>query len=57
MSRDKARAQLMGCVISGGRVAWMVEKGCPKSFKHCGAYYVLDRDYNVAVEYYMRKEE
>lgn len=36
------------CVLSHGKksgVAVEVEKGYPKSFYHCGAYYVWEKDY------------
>lgn len=46
---------MLGVVI-GYRVAWAVEKGCPHSFKHNGGWYVWDKDYRVAVEYYENKK-
>lgn len=43
-------------VVIGEKTAWMVEKDCPKAFEYKGGYYVWDRDYLTAYNYYMNKE-
>jgi len=46
---------MLGVVIHE-KVAYMVEKGCPKSFCYNGGWYVWDRDYVQAKAYYERKK-
>lgn len=43
-------------VVIRGKSAWMVDKECPYSFEYNGGYYVWDKDYLKAYEYYMKKE-
>ena len=46
---------MYGTTING-KVVWMVDKDCAFAFKYNGGYYVLDKDYRKAYEYYMNKE-
>ena len=45
---------MLGVVI-GWKVAWMVDKDCPFAFKYNGGYYVWDKDYLKAYDFYMNK--
>ena len=46
---------MIGVVIHD-KVAWMVDKDCPCSFYYKGGYYVWDRDYLLAYNYYIKKD-
>ena len=46
---------MIGVVICG-KSAWMVDKDCPCSFEYKGGYYVWDKDFQKAYEYYMNLE-
>lgn len=43
---------MFGVVLSGGKVAWMVDSDCPKAFCYKGGWYVWDKDYWTAKKYY-----
>ena len=47
---------MFGVVIED-KVAWTVEKDCPYAFEYMGGYYVWDKDFLKAFEYYKNKEE
>lgn len=47
---------MLGVVI-GGKVAWMVENGCPNAFEYKGGYYLLEKDYAIGIEYYNSLKE
>lgn len=47
---------MLGVVI-GEKVAWMVDKDCPKAFEYKGGYYLKERDYEVGIEYYKNLKE
>lgn len=43
-------------VVIGEKVAWTVDEDCPCSFVYNGGYYVWDKDYLKAKNYYIEKE-
>lgn len=43
-------------VVIGEKVAWTVDEDCPFSFVYNGGYYVWDKDYLKAKNYYIEKE-
>lgn len=43
-------------VVIGEKVAWTVDKDCPCAFEYKGGYYVWDKDYLKAENYYIEKE-
>jgi hypothetical protein len=47
--------EMLGVVICG-KSAWIVDNDCPCSFEFKGGYYVWDKDYLKAKNYYVEKE-
>lgn len=47
---------MIGVVINW-KTAWMVTKDCPKAFEYKGGWYVWDKDYWTAREYYKKDYE
>lgn len=45
---------MYGAVI-GGKIVWMVDKGCPNAFEYKGGWYVHEEDYLIALEWYKGK--
>ena len=47
---------MLGCVINGKPV-WMVDKDCPCAFEYKGGYFVSEKDYPKAYQYYNKEED